>query len=156
MLSSNCKGKYPLQSGCSRISYLVLTDTAYSVGRQDRHFYFRSFLLSRKASNAINKLPKDISNAIIPIKTEMISNAVIYATSLPMYFGYADIINTGGYHPVMGTFRADIVSLLIPIINIFSNINPKKFLYLSLYNIPLQLLTMMTRNTLLQKYKLGQ
>ena len=65
----------------------VFTDTAYPVGRQDRHFYFRSFLLSRKASNAINKLPKDNSRANTPIKTEMISNAVIYATSLPMYFG---------------------------------------------------------------------
>ena len=118
MLSSNCKGKHPLQSGCSRISQLVLTDTAYPVGRQDRHFYFRSFLLSRKASNAINKLPKDISRANTPIKTEMISNAVIYATSLPMYFGYADIINTGGYHPVMGTFRSDIVSFLIHFINL--------------------------------------
>ena len=39
----------------------VFTDTAYPVCRQDRHFYFRSFLLSRKASNAINKLPKDIT-----------------------------------------------------------------------------------------------
>ena len=103
-------GKYPLQSGCSRDWLIVPRDVAYPVGRQDRHFYFRLFLLSRKASNAINKLPKDISNANTPIKTEMISNAVIYATSLPMYFGYADIINSGGYHPVMGTFRADIVS----------------------------------------------
>jgi len=120
MLSSNCKGKHPLQSGCSRISQLVLTDTAYPVGRQDRHFYFRSFLLSRKASNAINKLPKDISRANTPIKTEMISNAVIYATSLPMYFGYADIINTGGYHPVMDTFHFNIVSFLIQIINLIS------------------------------------
>ena len=82
---------------------LVLTDTAYPVGRQDRHFYFCLFLSSRKASNAINKLPKDISKANTPIKTDMISNAVIYA----------DIINTGSYPPVMGTFRADIVSFLI-------------------------------------------
>ena len=101
------------------IGLFVLMDTAYPVGRQDRHFYFRLFLLSRKASNAINKLPKDISKAKTPIKTEMISNAVIYATSLPMYFGYADIINAGGYHPVMGTFRSNIVSLLILVINIF-------------------------------------
>ena len=50
----------------------------------------------------------------------MISNAVIYATSLPMYFGYADIINTGGYHPVMGTFHFNIVSFLIQIINLIS------------------------------------
>ncbi len=43
--------------------------------RQDRHFYFRLFLflLSRKASNAVIKQPKDISKANIPIKIEMIS-----------------------------------------------------------------------------------
>lgn len=43
--------------------------------RQDRHFYFRLFLflLSRKASNAIIKQPKDVSKANIPIKIEMIS-----------------------------------------------------------------------------------
>ena len=70
-----------------KVELIVLTDVAYPVGRQDRHFYFRLFLLSRKASNAINKLPKDFSKANTPIKTEMISNAVIYATSLPMYFG---------------------------------------------------------------------
>jgi len=58
----------------------VFTDTAYPVCRQDRHFYFRLFLLSRKASNAINILPKDISKANTPIKTEIISNAVICAT----------------------------------------------------------------------------
>lgn len=51
----------------------VLKDTAYPVGRQDRHFYFRLFLLSRKASNATIKLPKDINNANIPMKIEIIS-----------------------------------------------------------------------------------
>ena len=57
----------------------VLKDTAYPVGRQDRHFYFRLlfleelFSLSRKANNATIKLPKDISNANIPMKIEMIS-----------------------------------------------------------------------------------
>ena len=51
----------------------VLKDTAYPVGRQDRHFYFRLFLLSRKASNATIKLPKDINNANIPMKIEMLS-----------------------------------------------------------------------------------
>ena len=60
--------------------------------RQDRHFYFRLlfleelFSLSRKASNATIKLPKDISNANIPMKIEMISKAVIGATSLPTYY----------------------------------------------------------------------
>ena len=57
----------------------VLKDTAYPVRREDRHFYFRLlflekfFSLSRKASNAIIKLPKDINNANIPMKIEMIS-----------------------------------------------------------------------------------
>ena len=51
----------------------VLIDTAYPVGRQDRHFYFFLFLLSRKARNAITKLPKDISKANIPMKIVMIS-----------------------------------------------------------------------------------
>ena len=41
--------------------------------RQDRHFYFRLFLLSRKVSNAMSKPPKDISNANIPRKTIMVS-----------------------------------------------------------------------------------
>ena len=102
------------------IELFVLTDDAYPVGRQDRHFYFRSFLLSRKASNAINKLPKDISNANTPIKIEMISNAVIYVTSSPMYFRFTDFISSGGYHPVMGAFHSVIVSFLIQIINLIS------------------------------------
>ena len=57
----------------------VLKDTAYPVGSQDRHFYFHLFFLeelfslSEKASNAIIKLPKDISNANIPMKIEIIS-----------------------------------------------------------------------------------
>ena len=92
------------------------------MGRQDRHFYFRLFLLSRKASNAINKLPKDINNANTPIKTEMISNAVIYATSFPMYFRLTDSISSGGYHPVMGTFHIHIVSFVI--------LQCNKFIYL--------------------------
>ena len=119
MLSSNCKGKHPLQSGCSRISQLVLMDTPILLA--DRiGIFIRSFLLSRKASNAINKLPKDISNANTPIKIEMISNAVIYVTSSPMYFRFTDFISSGGYHPVMGTFHFVIVSFLIQIINLIS------------------------------------
>ncbi len=48
---NNAKGKHPLQSGCSEFRLMiVLTDTAYPVGRQDRRFYYRLFLLSRKAS----------------------------------------------------------------------------------------------------------
>ena len=70
-----------------RIMLNVLTDTAYPVGRQDRHFYF--FLLSlslvRKARNATIKLPKIANKVSIPRKIEIISNAVILRTSLPMY-----------------------------------------------------------------------
>ena len=62
-------------------------NTAYPVGRQDRHFYFRLFLLSRKVSNATMKLPKAIIKPIIPINIIIISAAVMYTTSLPMYFG---------------------------------------------------------------------
>lgn len=64
----------------------VLTDTAYPVGRQDRHFYFRLlfleelFSLSRKASNAITRLPKAHNNVSMPRKIERISKAVIGAT----------------------------------------------------------------------------
>ena len=65
----------------------VLTDTAYPVCRQDRHFYFRLFLLLRKASNAITRLPKAHNNVNMPMKIERISKAVIHATSLPMYSG---------------------------------------------------------------------
>ena len=65
----------------------VLMDTAYPVGRQDRHFYFCLFLLLRKASNAITRLPKAHNNVNMPMKIERISKAVICATSLPMYSG---------------------------------------------------------------------
>ena len=58
----------------------VLTNTAYPVGRQDRHFYFRLFLLSRKASNAITRLPKAHNNVNITMKIEMFSKAIISAT----------------------------------------------------------------------------
>lgn len=69
----------------SRKGLNVLTNTAYPVCRRGRHFYFRLFLLSRKVSNAMMKPPKEISKAKIPRKTIIISYAVIYATSLPMY-----------------------------------------------------------------------
>ena len=54
---------------------------------QGRLIYLRLFLLSRKASNAITKLPKAISKANMPMKIEMISKAVICATSPLMYSG---------------------------------------------------------------------
>ena len=120
MLSLTYKRKVPTPKWMLPNKSVSPYGHAYPVGRQDRHFYFRSFLLSRKASNAINKLPKDISNANTPIKTEMISNAVIYVTSSPMYFRFTNFISSGGYHPVMGTFHFVIVSFLIQIINLIS------------------------------------
>ena len=61
----------------------ILTDTAYPVCRQDRHFYFRLlffeelFSLSRKASNAITRLPKAHNNVNMPMKIDRISKAVL-------------------------------------------------------------------------------
>ena len=81
----------------------VLTNTAYPVGRQDRHFYFRLFLLSRKASNAITRLPKAHNNVSMPRKIERISKAVIGATSLPMYSG-KPVIGVGRLPPCHGYF----------------------------------------------------
>ena len=62
-----------------------------SVDQTERHFYFfflfpeEDFLLSRKARNATIKLPKVTNSVSIPMKIEIISNAVILRTSLPMY-----------------------------------------------------------------------
>ena len=47
------------------------------------------------------KPPKEISKANIPKKIIMISYAVIYVTSLPMYSG-KPVIGSGGYHPCHG------------------------------------------------------
>ena len=46
---------------------------AHPVGRRGGHFYFRLFLLSRKASNAMSIPPKEISKPMTPRKTIMIS-----------------------------------------------------------------------------------
>ena len=70
------KKEHPLQSGCSRKGFRS-KDPASPVGRQERHFYFFLFLLSRKARNATIKLPKATSKLNIPIITEIISKAVI-------------------------------------------------------------------------------
>lgn len=64
---------------------LSLRTTPILCCRQDRHFYFFLFLLSRKARNATIKLPKDINKPIIPMNIIIISAAVISRTSLPMY-----------------------------------------------------------------------
>ena len=71
--------------------------------QQGGHYFFRlwSLSLSRKASNAITKLPKVISKPITPMNIIMISAAVIGATSLPMYSG-KPVIGSGGYHPCHG------------------------------------------------------
>ena len=90
----------------------VLTDTAYPVCRQDRHFYFRLFLLSRKASNAITRLPKAHNNVSMPRKIERISKAVIGATSLPMYSG-KPVIGVGRLPPCHGYFPMAFAMLLI-------------------------------------------
>ncbi len=54
------------KGGCSefRLSMSLRTAPILWV-RQDRHFYFRLFLLLRKASNATINLPKDISNMFL-------------------------------------------------------------------------------------------
>ena len=96
----------------------VLTDTAYPVCRQDRHFYFRLlfleelFSLSRKASNAITRLPKAHNNVNMPRKIERISKAVIGATSLPMYSG-KPVIGVGRLPPCHGYFPMAFAMLLI-------------------------------------------
>ena len=90
----------------------VLTDTAYPVCRQDRHFYFRLFLLLRKASNAITRLPKAHNNVSMPRKIERISKAVIGATSLPMYSG-KPVIGVGRLPPCHGYFPMAFAMLLI-------------------------------------------
>ena len=80
--------------------------------RQDRHFYFRLFLLSRKASNAITRLPKAHNNVSMPRKIERISKAVIGATSLPMYSG-KPVIGVGRLPPCHGYFPMAFAMLLI-------------------------------------------
>ena len=115
------KGKAPTPKWMLPVRLSVLTNTAYPVGRQDRHFYFRLFLLSRKASNAITRLPKAHNNVSMPRKIERISKAVIHATVFALL---RSVLNgcppdiqhpflcipasrslvLGGYHPVMGTF----------------------------------------------------
>ena len=61
-----------------------------------------SWFLSRKAGNAITKLPKAISKPIPPMNIKMISAAVIGAASLSMYSG-KPVIGSGGYQPCHGS-----------------------------------------------------
>ena len=82
---------------------LPLSERRPSWCEQGGHYFFRlwSLSLSRKASNAITKLPKAINKPITPMNIKMISAAVIGATSLPMYSG-KPVIGSGGYHPCHG------------------------------------------------------
>lgn len=75
--------------------------------RQERHYFLCLFLLLRKASNAITKLPKAISKANIPMKIEIISKAVISATSSYVFRQAGD--KSGGYHSVMGAFHINCI-----------------------------------------------
>ena len=91
------------KGGVSRGGILPLRERRPSWFEQGGHYFFRlwSLSLSRKASNAITKLPKATSRLIIPMNIKMISAAVIDATSLPMYSG-KPVIGSGGYHPCHG------------------------------------------------------
>ena len=61
----------------SLVDLNVLTDAAYPVGRQDRHFYFRFFLFWRKVSNASTNIPIAITKEATAKIVETISKAVI-------------------------------------------------------------------------------
>ena len=104
----------------------VLMDTAYPVGRQDRHFYLRLFLLLRKASNAITRLPKAHNNVNMPMKIERLSKAVIHATSLPMYSGKPVIwcweATTLSWALSYGSRHANNISFFLSQFNIFRQI----------------------------------
>ena len=107
----------------------VLTDTAYPVCRQDRHFYCRLFLLSRKASNAITRLPKAHNNVSMPRKIERISKAVIGVTvyaslrssligcppdiQRPSMYSGKPVIGVGRLPPCHGYFPMAFAMLLI-------------------------------------------
>ena len=61
----------------SLVDLSALTDTAYPVGRQDRHFYFRFFLFWRKVSNVTTNIPVATINEATAKIVETISKAVI-------------------------------------------------------------------------------
>ena len=97
---------------------------------QGRLIYFRLFLLSRKAINAITKLPKVISKANIPIKIEMISKAVICATSLLMYSDESGMKFWEVYHLATRLFLYDILPYSLFCDNSLSN-----FIYTTLCDV---------------------
>ena len=133
-------GKHPLQSGCPESRHFVLTDTAYPVCRQDRHFYFFLFSLSlvRKARNATIKLPKVTNSVSIPMKIEIISNAVISRTSLPMYSWQAralarEATACHGCSPRKSFPFRWLIAMFVIISSISQNINQSK-LFLVLFH----------------------
>ena len=75
-------------------------------------FIFACFSYREKASNAITKLPKAISRANMPMKTEMISK-LSFAPPPSYVFRQAGHKVSGGYHPVMGTFLMAFATLII-------------------------------------------
>ena len=81
-------------------------------------FYFRLFLLSRKASNATIKLPKVNNKVKIPRKIVMISYAVMSATSLPMYSG-KPVFKAGRLPPCHGCFLKTILTAQATFFNLF-------------------------------------
>ena len=58
--------------------FYVLKDIAHPVGGQDGYFYFRLFLLSRKAMNAMINPAKAMSKLNIPMITIMVSYAILF------------------------------------------------------------------------------
>lgn len=76
----------------------VQKDTAYSVGRQSRHFFYLSFF-ERKVSNAKIDVLKSNKRFITSKTIEIISKSVICATPLPLKWSRRHP------HPVMGTFK---------------------------------------------------
>ncbi len=88
--------------------YLPLSERRPFWYEQGGHYFLClcSLSLSRKASNAVTKLPKAISKLIIPINIKMISASVISAPPFQrtMYVLYSGtpVNSLGGCHPCHG------------------------------------------------------
>jgi hypothetical protein len=96
-------GKAPTPKVDASQLSVSLIEVAYPVADRIGIFYFLRFLLSRKASNATIKLPKETIRLVIPINIMMISEAVMCTTSLPMYSG-EPVIKFGRLPPCHGYF----------------------------------------------------
>ena len=91
------------KGGTSQAGYLPLNERRPSWLRQGGHYFFRlcSLSLSRKASNAITKLPNAISKPIIPINIKMIFAAVM--GSILEYYHSSTGISIGfSFHGIYG------------------------------------------------------